>query len=226
MEKYDIIYKDKFWIEKWVMYSNGKELSIILRGVTFIWKCFNSLEWLIDDSKFLYTDINEINKTGSITNYCLVICLPVLISKENEELENIMKVEVCVEEEKGYSSVNISGSFSWKTILNKRIHDNFESALIEIQNQLLTKGKLKICLSCKFSQYSPYWNQSFWGLFCFKKIKKNLSKIVNKETLFKVWDIPENEKKILNTQETFSCNEHQFITLDDWNYSDWWTWTN
>jgi hypothetical protein len=73
-------------------------------------------------------------------------------------------------------------------VRTSRAHDDFESALADIQRQLPPGLTLKVCISCAFSDYSPAGNGLFGGLACFRGNKEAYLAVSSKREMFQVWD--------------------------------------
>jgi len=97
-----------------------------------------------------------------------------------------------------------------------------EGALIALQKQLPPNIYLKTCLSCKFSNYSPFGNGMFGSIYCFKNIKEKLTQLNDKTDLLHIWTKEAMDNgDIFSVQETFDCKEHQLPTENDWYYKSW-----
>ena len=60
----------------------------------------------------------------------------------------------------------------------------------------------------------------FGGLNCFKNLKEDVEKICDKSDLMAMWDNGMENKKTFNVQETFVCDDHEFVTKNDWVYKN------
>jgi len=221
MKEFSTLYTDKFGTEQTDFQSNGSELRIKLRGIDFKGDCFESLEGEIDERKFEYVKFGEEDsKFGDLTNCRFYIEIPIKLIKKEEEITKLLQADIQIDQSKNYG-INLTINSNPNPISNSKRFGYFEDALVEIQEQLPKDEKIKSCLSCKFSHYSPFGNGMFGDLYCFKKIKEKTSEIKDKISLFAVWELAHKEDKLFNVQETFDCDEHQFIESDDWNYSNW-----
>jgi len=217
MKNYKATYEDKFGIETSNFQSDGSLLKIELRGIEFRGICFEVLEGEIDQKKFEYVEYKGEKEKGDLTNCKFNVEMPLNILKGKNEITKSLHAEIQI----GKSEISLHLKTDKNPISNSKIFGYFEDAIIDIQNQLPTDEKIKSCLSCKFSHYSPYGNGMFGYLFCFKKIKEKTNEIESKDSLFDVWELADKENKVFNVQETFICAEHEFITDKDWNYSNW-----
>jgi hypothetical protein len=220
MRKYQTIYKDKFGIEKTEIISNGSELNIQLRGLDFSGRCFELLEGKLDKMKFEYEVFNENQVLGDLTNCNFIVTFPVTFLKHNKEVKEHIQADIVIGERYNYG-VKLILKFSEFDILNTNRYDFFEDALINIQDQLPNYMILKTCLSCRYSHYHPLGNAMYGGLFCFKAIKEKMDKIKEKNSLLNLYGINQYNIKGTPVQETFDCDEHNFISENDFNYSNW-----
>jgi hypothetical protein len=80
----------------------------------------------------------------------------------------------------------------------------FEHELLDLQGQLPTGSYLRACISCAFSDYSPYGSPMFGGLACFRDNKAAYRAVKTKGDLFSVWDTMTEF-----VQETYVCPEFE-----------------
>ena len=142
------------------------------------------------------------------------------ISTGENEIKKIIQTEVQIGKFESYG-INLQIKLETNSISTSKRFGYFEDAIIDIQNQLPNDEKIKCCLSCKLSHYNPYGNGMFGYLFCFKKIKEKTNQIEDKDSLFDVWELADKKGKVFSVQEIHLCEEHEFITDKDWNYSNW-----
>ena len=220
MKKYKTTYEDKFGTERSEFQSDGSELKIKLRGIEFKGICFESLEGKLNKEKFEYVEFEGEKETGDLTNCKFNLEIPLNLLTGKDEITKLVEIEVQIGKSENYG-VSLKLESGKNLIASLKRYGFFEDAIIDLQNQLPHFEKIKSCLSCKFSHYNPYGNGMFGYLFCFKKIKEKAIKIQSKDSLFDLWELADKEEKVFNVQETFLCNEHEFITDRDWNYSNW-----
>jgi len=225
MRQYKIIYKDKFGEEETEIFSDGSIMYVTLRGIKFEGSDFESFKGEVDKSKFDYEMFQD--DFRELTNFIMEVIFPIKIEDKNKIITEEIKFTIEVGKEleiKGLDSIvnKIELNTSFRNFISTKKVEWFEDAIIEIQNMLPKKMQIKTCLSCKYSNYHPVGNGMFGSLYCFKKIKKELSTIRDKYDLMSLMtnEAVENEE-IFNVQEIFDCSEHQFITKNDWTYKDW-----
>lgn len=224
MRKYKAIYKDKFGIEHSEFRSDASELNIKLRGIEFEGFCFETLEGKVDESKFEY--LKYADGSGDLTNCEFDVEIPIKINDDGKLSEGLIKAsikirEISQKEKIDEFGVQLTLSSKYGEFSNPKRYDGFERALNNIQDQLPDKIEMQICLSCKYSNYTPGGNGMFGGILCFKGWGERVSEIVDKASLFKLRNKGLMENKIFETQETYDCDEHQFMKEGDWTYKDW-----
>lgn len=189
----------------------------------------DSLELIseIDNAKFDYSMFAD--GSGDITNFNIKITIPIQfynsLSNQNFTEDLIAYIEVgenttidgLYHELNSLSLKTSFGSFK----VEKKL-EWMEDALIALQNQLPENMYLKTCLSCKYSNYSPYGNGMFGNIYCFKNLKEELKQVRQKHDLLHIWTAEAvNKGDIFSVQETFDCSEHKLPTADDWYYKSW-----
>lgn len=221
MRTYKVIFHDKFGTEKTEIHSDGSNLKTTLRGIDFEGDCFETLEGKLDKEKFEYLEFEGYEGVGDLTNCKFIVDIIIKIEKKGIEISEILNAEITTGKDIGGSGLILilkTGHSEYKT---SKKFGFFEDALVDIQDQLPEDTKMKTCLSCKYAHYNPYGNGMFGGLYCFREMKEMVDEVNSKGTLFQMFEIAGKENKVFNVQETFDCEEHSFITDNDWNYSNW-----
>lgn len=80
----------------------------------------------------------------------------------------------------------------------------FEAALLDISRQIQEKYYLKCCFTCQYSEYSPYGNDDFGNMLCYRRHKEECLKVNSKDDYFEYLE----DKDFDNLQETFLCEEY------------------
>ncbi|WP_378173985.1 DUF6304 family protein [Aquimarina sp. SS2-1] len=228
MREYPATYQDKRGTEEIIIKSDGSDMYFTLRGIDFEGTDFEMLTAEeIDDSKFDYEMFAD--GSGDITNFKLTITIPTQFynSLSNQTFTESLVAHIEVGEttaidglDSEISCLKLTTSFGEFTVEKKL--EWMEDALIALQDQLPPNIYLKTCLSCKYSNYSPYGNGMFGNIYCFKKIKEALKKVQQKHDLLHLWTAElVQEGKIFSVQETFDCPEHRLPTEGDWYYKSW-----
>lgn len=225
MRGYKATYKDKRGSENVIIKSDGSLLYTSIRGIELYGADFDQLTAeVIDNNKFDYEMFT--NGSGDITNFSLTITFPIQFynSLTNQTftenlIANIVVGKATTIEGLNHeiSSLTLNTSSGIYTI-NKKL-EWMEDALLLLQKQLPVNFYLKTCLSCKYSNYSPFGNSMFGSLYCFKNIREQLTSLNDKTDLLNIWTKEAMDKEdIVEVQETFYCTAHQLPTEDDWCY--------
>ena len=80
---------------------------------------------------------------------------------------------------------------------------DFEEALLNISKLIAPEYYMKCCFTCQYSDYSPYGNDSFGTMLCYKKQKEDYLKVHNKREYFHYLT---NDYEV--RQETDLCMEY------------------
>lgn len=81
----------------------------------------------------------------------------------------------------------------------------FEQSLLQINAKCREKYLLKCCFTCQYSDYSPYGNDDFGTMLCFKKYKEIYLTVNNKEDFFGKLEGLEYDIQ----QETWLCDSFE-----------------
>jgi hypothetical protein len=77
----------------------------------------------------------------------------------------------------------------------------FEDELLELSKALPEMTHIRSCITCAFSDYSPYGHGLFGGLACFRDVKEEYVQIKDKPGIFAIWD-----RLTEVVQETYLCD--------------------
>ena len=80
----------------------------------------------------------------------------------------------------------------------------FEDELLDLHRQLPEGVAMKACITCAFSDYSPYGHGLFGGLACFRDNKSGYLACRGKAGIFAVWGTMTEF-----VQETYLCPEYE-----------------
>ncbi|EZH73451.1 hypothetical protein ATO12_16045 [Aquimarina atlantica] len=221
-------YQDKRGTEMIEIKSDGSEMFFTLRDIDFDGPDFDQLTAEeIDNAKFDYEMFQD--GSGDITNFKLTLIIPIQLFniKTNKAFVENLTAQIEVGEittikglDHELNCLTLTTSFGEFKVEKKL--EWMEDALILLQNQLPENIYLKTCLSCKYSNYSPYGNGMFGNIYCFKKVKEKLKEVKGKHDLLDLWTREAVDKgDIFSVQETFDCSEHQLPAEDDWYYKNW-----
>lgn len=201
-----LIYKDKSGVEKSIMHSDGFSLTTVIRGITFKGTDFDKIkpDKNVDSLMLKSFTLNH----GDLCN-CIFECFIEIPIIRNERIVNSqLKVVLELGNEKpngalDKENLSLSLHYNGETIIISGA-GYFEDALLEIQKQLPEGTFIKACISCAYSDYSPYGSGLFGTMMCFRNIKKEYLQVKSKDDLFEIHDRYDNL-----VQETFCCDDFQ-----------------
>ena len=163
-------------------------LSFTLDGIRFKGTSLGDFE-LADESQFEEARTKfSILKSGGFTLAGREI--PYTYKLQGYALDVDMPVSLSIEGEKFVSK--------HKTLC-------FEDALIDINRQMKDSYYLKCCLTCQYSDYSPYGSDDFGTMMCYRCHKEDYLKVNSKDEFFEYLDGKDFESR----QETYLCGEYE-----------------
>ncbi|MDE5620291.1 MAG: hypothetical protein K2I80_07200, partial [Ruminococcus sp.] len=81
---------------------------------------------------------------------------------------------------------------------------DFEVALSDICRKMKRDYYIKSCFTCQYSEYSPYGQDDFGTMICYRECKENCLKVNSKNDYFRYLD----NENFTQRQETFLCSEY------------------
>lgn len=208
---YPTVYTDEIGSERTVIYNNGKTLALHLRKVRFIGYEFDSLEPVENISK------ENLTKFTLFHNFlcdCTIECIiPLIISRDiDEDTFGTLKMRLvlgkpddrnALDKEDLYLSLFHKGK-SYETEANL---GDFENGLLSLNECLPKPLYIKSCITCQYSDYSPYGMGMFGTLACFREIKEKYLELgkdgdIKREVLC-LWD-----QMTEYVQEIHLCEEY------------------
>lgn len=80
----------------------------------------------------------------------------------------------------------------------------FESALLDICKQMAQDYYMMCCFTCRYSDYSPYGNDDYGDMLCYRRHKEDYLKVNDKDGFFQYLEGKDFEAR----QETYLCEEY------------------
>lgn len=205
-ESYSAKYRDKVGEEITTIHNDGKILTMIVRGVTFMGGDFDSLESTppLNNPQLASFTLYQ----GSLCN-CEIECeIPMQIISEETPRCNLHvhlklgspRADGGIENETLQLHLDVAG----KSYSSCGKHGWFEDELVEIQEKLPENSYLKCCFNCAFSDYSPVGSGLFGNMLCFRDNKQEYLAVESKADLFRIWDTMTEF-----VQETYICPEFE-----------------
>lgn len=208
MEIYPAKYTDKNGEFETTIRNDGKTLRMNVRDVEFYGHSFDTFEienGISEDRLALFS----LSKTKDICN-CTIECeIPIKVIADEIDLDArlFIKLELGRVTEKGWvekEDVFLKLKYQDFELDSQGKSGWFEDELLDIQKQLPIGHKLKNCFGCAFSDYSVYGHGLFGGMFCFRNIKDEYIKILDKKAFMNI--MHNAEEKV---QETYLCPEFE-----------------
>jgi len=207
MNQYPAHYSDTQGTEKTTIANDGTLLSIQIRGVEFAGNAFDSLEPLPGTGE---EQLKLFRLYDGSLCACTIGCrMPIPIWDHGSEVSGELSIKLVLGDhaltprgrphqiglhlvlEYGEHRIESAGRSGW-----------FEDELLDLQRKLPAEVYIKACINCLYSDYSPCGHGLFGGMMCFRNIKEEYLKVIDKRTL---WSVHGREER--QVQETFLCSD-------------------
>ena len=206
MDYYPATYSDAHGSEVTTIANDSETLRLLLRGVEFVGRDFDSLEPTCAAPEQL--------RQFTLNQGCLCSCriecrISVPVHDGGKLLEGSLSVELVLgdaapngglDREKlqivlEYNSQQFDGcgTSGW-----------FEDELLGIQSQMPEEVFIKACINCLYSDYSPYGHGLFGSMMCFRNLKAEYLKVTTKEEF---WSVHGRQDRFV--QETYLCPDFE-----------------
>lgn len=204
---YPAVYTDARGVESTSITNDGETLRLLLRGVSFVGPDFDALEPEPGD-------LDRAQARFTLAQGCLHACvlewtMPMLVVHQERAVECPLRARL----ELGYPHPD-GGNASEALLLELTTPSGrlrsagrsgwFEDELLDLARQLPPGDSIRACITCAFSDYSPYGHGLFGGLACFRDAKEAYRRVTGKQQLFDVWDLMTDF-----VQETYLCDQYQ-----------------
>lgn len=215
MQKYKLLFKDKYGTEQVNCLTDGSLLYTNLRGYQLEGSSFNMFEPRpSEEENFSY--LFE-TKEGCISGV-FTLFIPLTINIDNTSHTVELKLEFDYREE-----TNIRASLILQGIHYSSV-DSFgwvEDALCHLQILLPQNARIHSCLTCAYSHYHPAGSNDLGSLLCLKAVKSTaLNKVRDKQSLMDLLDADENNSLIDQVLEIHSCEQFISPKKTDWLYKN------
>lgn len=193
-----------------VLSNDGSRVHLKVLGASFTSECLDDFA-AVDDGPI---PSRLLLHKGGLCGYTLDFQAPMTLAEGSKDVSAVLRV--CVKlgtpAERGnlsHESVQLRLSFDGVVEHTTKQHGLFESALDELREHLPPGSRLKCCLGCDFSDYSPYGNGLFGTLYCFRTVKDRYRRVASKGDIFDLWDEAAGA-----VQETWLCDEWEARAAD------------
>lgn len=204
--EYPTEYKDRRGTECSAFITNGESMHIVLRGIEFVGHFWNltPIAEQAENAAHLF-DLNEEGELNGFMDYSmgskppdysLKVKMPIkIVTREDNEID--AEIEFGTHPQKNQFLID-GNTYSFEK-------PNFEYGLSQQFTSSLKIKYVKCCINCRYAEFSPYGNDDYGDLMCFKKCKEAWEKIGYNGLKEK-----ENWEKVndrVTTQEAFWCEE-------------------
>jgi hypothetical protein len=222
MENYPTIYTDKSGRVITNTINSYAEkttecLELIIDGIAFIGSGFDSLALKYPENykadqlhRFTFNKLPLANSEEKIWELCnckieVHIRQTIIDTVKDAEFDADLKLVLHLGKPASNGGIRKThGIFTLKTPTKNHISeaDTFETALSQLQKEMLPDFRFKNCFSCHYSDYSPLGNGFFASMMCFRNNKLPYLTASKKEDYFKL-----ATSGFIPVQETYHCNQ-------------------
>jgi Family of unknown function (DUF6304) len=201
---YPTKYSDRRGVELSELRNDGRNLSVRLRDVSFSGCDFDGLKADADCGAELLSKFTL--RRGYLCDCDLDCEIPIPVVFGDETFVGILRMHLelgAPARNGGLEREELSLSLAAKDHVYRSAGTSgwFEDELLSLQSIFPPAAYLKACISCAYSDYSPYGHGLFGGMTCFRNFKQEYAKVKTKEELFPILD------KADIVQETYLCPE-------------------
>jgi hypothetical protein len=204
---YPAHYKDRFGEEQTSIHNDGKNLSMIVRGVEFEGSDFDSFEpkGRPDPAQLSSFTLSH----GSLCFCVIETGIPIPVATPLGLVDGILSVELELGSELPSGGIDrevlkLQLSVEGRSYTSKGNTGLFETEMLDLQRQLPPSTLMRTCINCAFSDYFPAGNGLFGCLACFRGNKAGYRGVSCKRDLFDIWATMTEF-----VQETHSCPEFE-----------------
>ncbi len=185
--------------------TDGKTLRLVVRGVEFTGKDFDSLDPVVNTPPEALASFAL--HQGSLYSCAIEFDMPIPVVGAGSDL-GLLHVRISLGEPVSSGCldyrVELDLELGEAHFLSSGKHGEFEGELLDLQGQLPDGTYLKTCFNCAFSDYSPLGRASFGDLACFRDNKDQYREVSSKGDLFRIW-----KTMTEYVQETWLCPEFE-----------------
>jgi hypothetical protein len=204
---YGAIYEDARGRETTRIHNDGRELRVLLRGIAFVGDDFDGLSPVPDQ-------LDVARSKFRLQHDALCACrlewvMPIPLSHHGEPVEETLAVYLVIGNPLPNGAIDSQTVTLELTTPGKIVRSSgtsgwFEDELLELTKALGDDTLIRACITCAFSDYSPYGHGSFGCLACFRDAKEEYLRGKGKAGIFAVWN-----RMTEFVQETYLCGEYR-----------------
>ncbi|WP_020571876.1 DUF6304 family protein [Neolewinella persica] len=138
-----------------------------------------------------------------LMNYQLEFDLRILIVDKNKAQD--LEVDGTCTVDKGIEADLIKFEFTLYGDGHEVSNCDFDGLFDFLKEKIGPEYCLKNCHGCAYSDYSPYGNDTFGTMMCFRNCKSEYSKVKSKADFFEVLNLNQD----ITVQETYLCDQFE-----------------
>ena len=206
MDPYPATYSDARGSDATTIANDSETLRLLLRGVEFVGRDFDSLEPTGAAPEQL--------PQFALNQGCLCSCrfecrIPVPVHDRGKNLEGSLSVALVLGDPAPTGGLDreqlrIVLEYNGQQFAGSGTSGWFEDELLSIQSQLPEGVFIKACINCQYSDYSPYGHGLFGSMTCFRNLKAEYLKVTTKKEF---WSVHGRQDRFV--QETYLCPEFE-----------------
>jgi hypothetical protein len=203
---YPATYSDANGSEATTIANDSETLRLLLRGVEFVGRDFDSLE----PTGAAPEQLRQFTLNQGCLCSCRIECrIPVPVHDRGKLLEGSLSVELVLGDAvlKGgldREQLQIVFEYNAQQFDGSGTSGWFEDELLGIQAQMSEGVFIKACINCLYSDYSPYGHGLFGSMMCFRNLKAEYLKVTTKQEF---WSVHGRQDRFV--QETYLCPDFQ-----------------
>lgn len=207
MDKYSGTYTDARGSESIVIYNDGRNLSVTIRGVEFSGTDFDALT---PTANATADQLGAFSLHRHDLCACRIACeMPISVHDNGQQKMGALFIQLKLGEPApngglDRQALSLVLSFGQQRFASSGSKGWFEDELLDIQQQLPEGVYLKACINCLYSDYSPLGHGSFGQMRCFRNLKREY---LNVQSKVDFWSLHDRYQRLV--QETYLCEEFE-----------------
>lgn len=187
---YPARYRDRSGEEWTTICNDGKRLTMVVRGVRFEGTDFDGFEPADAPAPEQLSSFAFLR--GSLWYCAIEADMPLPVATPTGTADGLLTFELELGEalptnQMDREQLTLSLAVGGQTYRSRGTSGWFEDELLDLQKQLPAGWFLRACITCAFSDYSPYGHGLFGNLACFRGNKDGYRRVSGKDDLFAVW---------------------------------------
>jgi hypothetical protein len=203
---YRAIFEDIRRCEITEIHNNGREICISLQGIDFIGNDFDSLSpvgFQLELARSKFTLQHNV-----LCSCRLKWTMPLVLLHQGNSFEGILGIDLILGNPLpnggiDLETVTLELTTPTQTVRSTGASGWFEDELLELASNLGDATLIHACITCAFSDYSPYGHGLFGYLACFRDAKEEYAQVKGKAGIFVMWN-----RMTEFVQETHLCCEY------------------